>query len=125
MRYYVDNDGEYTEVTDECPRGFKDVLFIARDGRKIGKKVELFDTALSSKQLQEMTEVAIADVPEDYAKAFGIIDDDDDDDDDYLDDLEENHYDDLETLGARSIMIPWGCVAAFAFVFWCLERLVQ
>ncbi len=61
-------DGEtYVALTGESPRDFKDCLFLAYTGKDSGS---INETCVSRDNLDSMTRVEGADVPDDWAKAF-------------------------------------------------------
>ena len=128
MRYYVDRNETYCEVSEESPKGFKGVLFVTREARELAGRIIMSDTALSADQIKDMTPVEPEDIPEIYAEAFGI-------------ELPEpepprcvnpqnmprgNSHDDIGELISPiwAIVVPWLCVVSFAFVFWIMDRIM-
>jgi hypothetical protein len=65
---YFQTEYGYLAVTNERPRGFKDVLFIGKSGTD-PLKVE--EVVIASEQLNGLPEIAKADMPAAWVLAFG------------------------------------------------------
>lgn len=71
MRYFRNEDG-FIGVTDECPRGMKELVYAGR-GPLPGQGIEsVCDQAYARNQLEKIQQVAAEDVPDDWFAAIGL-----------------------------------------------------
>ena len=71
IRYFSCTDG-FIGVTDECPRGMKELAYAGR-GPLPGQGIEsVCDQAYARNQLKKIQQVAAEDVPNDWFAAIGL-----------------------------------------------------
>lgn len=66
--YYLDDQGGYHGITEECPPKFKGVLFVGRGGKTPDT---VHEQVYALNVLQKMASVPVSDVPDEWLLAIG------------------------------------------------------
>lgn len=66
IKYFEKGSG-FIAVTDECPKGFKGVLYVGKEGTLDN----IVEAAFEAGQLRKLRSVALSEVPAEWVLAFG------------------------------------------------------